>query len=123
MQTLIHATGPAAAWRQSGRRVFVAAIASRTVAEVSGWLGLSQPLVPAGARVDETPERHVAGDAVEAVEPSDGGHDGSLAPAVMQMRAAAHAAPKPLSIPTTVTPDAHDANMASRAVMPSRALP
>ena len=39
------------------------------------------------------------------------------------IRATAQAAPKPLSIPTTVRPAAHDACMASRAVIPSRAAP
>ena len=40
-----------------------------------------------------------------------------------RMRATAHAAPKPLSMPTTVMPAAHDDSMASSAVTPSRAAP
>ena len=39
------------------------------------------------------------------------------------IRATAQAAPKPLSMPTTVMPAAHDACMASSAVTPSRAAP
>ena len=38
-------------------------------------------------------------------------------------RKTAQAAPKPLSMPTTVTPDAHDACIASSAVTPSSAAP
>ena len=38
-------------------------------------------------------------------------------------RATAQAAPKPLSMPTTVTPDAQEASMASRAVTPSSPAP
>ena len=40
-----------------------------------------------------------------------------------RMRAAAQAAPKPLSMPTTATPGAQLASMASRAVMPSKDEP
>src|SRR5258706_11906745 len=54
-----------------------------------------------GARVDETPESHVAGDAVEAVEPCDGGHGGALGPPGSQKAWAAAAAPQPLSGPAT----------------------
>ena len=39
------------------------------------------------------------------------------------MRATAHAAPNPLSMPTTVIPAAHDACIARSAVTPSRAEP
>ena len=44
-------------------------------------------------------------------------------PAHGSIRATAQAAPKPLSIPTTVIPAAQEACMASRAVTPSRAAP
>ena len=76
-------------------------------------------LVEVGAGVDERAERHVAGDAGEAVEPGDGastrrpGQARSVTgtPAVddrqREGRATAQAAPKPLSMPTTVMPDAH----------------
>src|SRR5205085_7444657 len=62
-------------------------------------------------------ECHVAGDPGEAVEPGDGGGHRP------QIRATAHAAPNPLSMPTTVIPAAHDACMASSAVIPSSAAP
>jgi len=35
----------------------------------------------------------------------------------------AHAAPKPLSIPTTVTPAAHEDSIASKAVSPAKLAP
>src|SRR5215212_2510216 len=47
---------------------------------------------------------------------SRAGHAGSIL-------STAHAAPKPLSIPTTVRPAAHDDSMDSRAVTPSKAAP
>ena len=59
--------------------------------------------------------RHVAGGAGETVKPSGAGHCIILA--------IAHAAPNPLSIPTTVTPLAHEACIASSAVIPSRLAP
>src|SRR4051794_10097233 len=71
--------------------------------------------VEIGAEVDERAERHVSGDAGEAVEPGDNRH--------FNNRITALAAPKPLSMPTTVMPAAHDASMASRAVTPSSAAP
>ena len=52
-------------------------------------------------------QRHVAGDAGEAVEPGD-------VRAHLSIRSTAQAAPKPLSMPTTVTPAAHDASMAEQ---------
>ena len=72
-------------------------------------------LVEIGAEVDERAEGHVAGDAGEAVEPGDDRH--------LSNRITALAAPKPLSMPTTVMPAAHDASMARSAVTPSRAAP
>jgi len=39
------------------------------------------------------------------------------------MRATAQAAPNPLSMPTTATPDAHDESIASNAVTPSNDEP
>ena len=77
-------------------------------------------LVDVGTGVDEAGECHVAGDPREAVEPRDVGHvsvdrDRSC---TVHSRNAAHAAPNPLSMPTTVTPAAHDASIASSAVMP-----
>ena len=58
---------------------------------------------------------HIARSAGEAVEPGGAGHGIILA--------IADAAPKPLSMPTTVTPLAHEACMASSAVTPSRPAP
>ena len=69
--------------------------------------------------VDQAAERHVPGDPGEAVEPgrpSVGGRHGS-------MRANVQAAPKPLSMPTTAIPAAHDDNIARRAVTPRRPAP
>src|SRR5689334_15370147 len=70
-------------------------------------------LVEVRAGVDERAERHVASDPREAVEPRNRGHFRSLKTAL--------AAPKPLSMPTTVMPAAHDDNIASSAVTPSSA--
>ena len=42
---------------------------------------------------------------------------------VRRIRTAAHAAPKPLSMPTTVTPGLHEAIMPSSAVTPSSPAP
>ena len=96
-----------------------------------------------GARVEQAAQRHVPGDAGEAMEPRHparllrrgrlrrrrsppsralsralpgaGGHG--------NIRATAQAAPNPLSMPTTVSPAAHDACIASNAVIPSSAAP
>ena len=68
--------------------------------------------------VEEAPEDHVAGDPRPEAEPGDAGHVGSL-----RMRVTAMAAPKPLSIPTTLTPAAQLAIIDSRAVTPSRPAP
>ncbi len=68
-----------------------------------------------GSCVDQSRHGHVTGSAGEAVEPRGSCHCIILA--------IAHAAPNPLSIPTTVTPLAHDACIASSAVMPSRLAP
>ncbi len=73
--------------------------------------------VHVGTGIDERGEQHVAGHAGAAVEPDRAGtHRRSI-------RATAQAAPKPLSMPTTVTPLAHEACIASNAVTPSRAAP
>src|SRR5439155_4941 len=77
--------------------------------------------VTIGAGVEQRSERHVAGDAGERVEPGDGGH--ARRARWSQARATAQAAPKPLSIPTTVTPAAHEASMASSAVTPPKLAP
>ena len=66
------------------------------------------------AGVHQRAHRHVASGAGEAVEPGGAGHAGTRS-----ARAIAHAAPKPLSMPTTVMPLAHDACIASSAVTPS----
>ena len=84
-------------------------------------------LATVGSGVDEAAERHVPGDAGEAVEPGDP----PLGPGIRRsgssrlspsghrsILATAHAAPKPLSIPTTVIPAAHEACIASNAVTP-----
>ena len=68
-----------------------------------------------GTRIDQCRHRHVTCRTGEAVEPGGSGHCIILA--------IAHAAPNPLSIPTTVTPLAHEACIASRAVIPSRLAP
>ncbi len=68
-----------------------------------------------GAGIDQGCHRHVAGGAGKAVEPRRSGH--------FIILAIAHAAPNPLSIPTTVTPLAHEACIASSAVTPSRLAP
>ena len=74
-------------------------------------------LVDVGAGVDQGRQQHVAGDTRATVEPHGAAaHRGSI-------RATAHAAPNPLSMPTTVTPLAHDACIASSAVTPSSAAP
>ena len=91
-------------------------------------------LVEVSPSVDQAAERHVTGDPGEAVEPSDPRPEprGRLAGSVQaaggvlvhrSARVAAHAAPKPLSIPTTVTPEAQEANIASNAVTPSNEAP
>ncbi len=71
-----------------------------------------------GAGVDEGAEQHVAGDAGAALRVGD-----ATVPAghrrARSILATAHAAPKPLSTPTTVMPLAHDASIASSAVTPS----
>jgi hypothetical protein len=73
-----------------------------------------------GAGVEQRRQRHVAGDPREAVEP---GRGHARVARWSQMRATAHAAPKPLSMPTTVIPAAHDASMARRAVTPPKLAP
>ena len=75
--------------------------------------------VGVGAGIDERRHRHVAGHSRLAVEPGDPGHRCGQ----MNMRPIAQAAPKPLSMPTTVTPLAHDACIASNAVTPSSPAP
>ena len=78
--------------------------------------------VRVGAGIDQRGHRHVAGNTCLAVEPGDGQLAGHRVGHV-NMRAIAHAAPKPLSMPTTVTPLAHEACMASSAVTPSSPAP
>ena len=102
-------------------------------------LGHRQPLeqfldlVEVGAGVDQRAQGHVAGHAGEAVEPCRG-HGATpwswRSPAARRtpvgetnMRATAHAAPYPLSMPTTVMPAAHDANIPRSAVTPSSPAP
>ena len=70
-----------------------------------------------GTSVDESTHQHVAGDTRTAIHPR------SVHVRRFKMRATAHAAPKPLSMPTTVTPAAHEACMARSAVTPSRDEP
>ena len=74
------------------------------------------------ACIDEGTEKHVAGHTGTAVEPGDVHGVGALADD-LTIRATAHAAPYPLSMPTTVTPFAHVACIASSAVTPSRPAP
>ena len=80
-----------------------------------------------GTGVNECRHRHVASGARKAVEPR--GADWSAQPRGFvggthgSILAIADAAPKPLSIPTTVMPLAHDACIASSAVTPSRPAP
>ena len=68
-----------------------------------------------GPGIDQGGHGHVAGGSGKAVEPRRSGHCIILA--------IAHAAPNPLSIPTTVIPLAHDACIANSAVTPSRPAP
>ena len=72
-------------------------------------------LVAVCAGVDERAEEHVAGHPGRALDVGDPRHD--------IIRATAQAAPKPLSMPTTVTPLAHDESIASSAVTPSSDVP
>lgn len=72
-----------------------------------------------GAGVHQRCHRHVAGGACEAVEPGGAAAFG----AHRNILATAQAAPNPLSMPTTVTPLAHEACIASSAVTPSRPAP
>ena len=77
-------------------------------------------VVEPGARVEQRAEDHVAGHARGAAEPDRGApahRRGSSA------RTTAMAAPKPLSMPTTVTPAAQDESIDSSAVTPSSELP
>ena len=92
-----------------------------------------------GAGVDEAAQCHVTRDAEKQwnqatrpparallmLPPLSGGL--SVAPVILAGHrsnlAAAHAAPKPLSIPTTVMPAAQDASIASSAVTPSSDAP
>ena len=72
------------------------------------------------AGIDEGPEHHVARGAGDAVEVS-GFHEGELS--LDRIVCANTAAPNPLSILTTATPDAQDESMALRAVCPPWATP
>lgn len=72
-----------------------------------------------GPRIDKRAERHVARRASEAMEPCS--RDGLCH--YFTILAIAHAAPKPLSMPTTVMPLAHDACIARSAVTPLRLEP
>ena len=92
-----------------------------------------------GSSIDQAAQCHVPRDAREAVKPSEApatapgpGRRGAMArlsgafvtfAGHRSNLAAAHAAPKPLSIPTTVIPAAQEACMASSAVTPSREAP
>ena len=78
--------------------------------------------IEVGAGVDERPESHVTGDAGEAVEPGHTGHERNPLP-TLSSRATPQAAPYPLSMPTTVTPAAHELSMASSAVTPANEDP
>ena len=69
-----------------------------------------QDVTEVGPRIQEAPKGHVPGDPGETVEP---GHRTTVDPPRRAGRhgnilATAQAAPKPLSIPTTVIPAAHD---------------
>ncbi len=71
------------------------------------------------ANVYQSAHEHVARGPREAVE-VDRLHE----PAVcLLMRCAWHAAPKPLSMFTTLSPDAHEVSMANSAVSPPRFAP
>ncbi len=86
-----------------------------------------------GPGVDQAAEGHVTGDAGKAVPPGDGRHRTACRSASAElvvssargprMRATAQAAPKPLSMPTTTSPEAQEASMARRAVTPSSPAP
>ena len=68
--------------------------------------------------VDQRTEHHVSGDAAEAVEVPERGHD-----FIFRMRAASAAAPNPLSILTTAMPGAHELSIARRAARPPNDAP
>ena len=80
-------------------------------------------LVEIGAGVEQAAEGHVAGDARRSSGTRRCSCPVDASRAHGSMRATADAAPKPLSIPTTVRPAAHEACMASSAVTPSSAAP
>ena len=89
------------------------------------------------AEVDQCAQRHVAGDAADAVEvevlPAQRGRTHGLVArahaahaalaAARAHRTAATAAPKPLSMLTTVTPGAHDVSIAASAASPPAPTP
>src|SRR5439155_22153113 len=78
--------------------------------------------IEGSARVEQGAQHHVAADAIGAVEVGDG-HRDDIRRAARAMRKAAIAAPKPLSMLTTVRPAAHEASIPSSAAMPSKAAP
>ncbi len=97
-----------------------------------GWVAPSGPAAPSRREIEEQ-SAAVAGPAPARPDPvRHGGDDGrcaagySLAAAALTwllMRQAAQAAPKPLSMLTTVTPLAHEVSMPHRAVNPASAAP
>ena len=70
------------------------------------------------AQIDKQAEHHVAGDSGKGVK-VENAHDGFF----RLMRVAAKAAPKPLSMLTTVTPPAQELSMPRSAATPSKAAP
>src|SRR6056297_552102 len=72
------------------------------------------------SQVTEQPQKHVPGDAGKGVK-IKGSHAGQ--PPLRLMRLAAKAAPKPLSMLTTVTPEAQELSIPSRAATPPKAAP
>ena len=72
------------------------------------------------AGVDECAEQHVAAGSTDAVEIGDFHEREAVG---FKMRWAAKAAPKPLSMFTTVRPEAQELSMPSKAARPSNAAP
>ena len=68
------------------------------------------------AEINQQTEAHVAGDTGKRIEVEDGHRSRRRL-----MRVAAKAAPKPLSILTTVTPLAEEVSMPSKADRPEKA--
>ncbi len=107
-------------WRRTFGRWFRRRFACRIA--VAGGVGFVRPFVRRIRWSDERWRRtfgrgFARGIAVRIVAV------GVVVAAHSRIRSTAQAAPKPLSMPTTVRPAAHEASIPSRAVMPPRLAP